>query len=98
MSPALVWAVLLIGVPSAVALRLWSACGALTRTTSSRCRNLRAGPLHRCQHHRGAIAVRSDLLGLAAALVAVGGFAVWRLMYPGPVLPYILAGLTSDTP
>lgn len=98
MTPALVWAVVLVGVPTAVALALWSTCGAVTRTTSNRCRNLRAGPLHRCQHHRGALAVRSDLYGLLAALLAVAGFLLWRVMHPGPVLPQILEGLMPQTP
>lgn len=90
MSAPVVWAVVLVVLPLGVAGAFWSTCGAVTRTTSSRCRNLRAGPLHRCQHHGGAVAVRNDLYGLIAVLVAVVGFLIWRAMYPGPVLDHLL--------
>lgn len=70
---------------------------ATTRTTTSRDRNLRAGPLPRCHHHVAALAVRSHLYGVLAALGSVLGFLIWHAAYPGPVLPRLVDGLLAGT-
>ena len=97
MSPALALALALVGVPTVVAMACWTTCGAVTRTTASRCRNPRPGPFHRCQHHGGTPFVRSDAHGLMAAGVALLGFLAWHALYPGPVDPRLIPGILPAT-